>query len=108
MDIYQVVVNFNEGNKDYVSATIYHNDNFYKSLDDIAKPENVDDYNAKWCNGLVFHYGKLAHDLLPAGARIITLWKDLKICNGLRLSRRAFLFSLFYIFFKILTLIITY
>ena len=72
MNQYQVVVNFNENKEGYVSATIYHNDNFYKSLSDTTKPLNQDDYNARWCNGLVFHYGKLAHDLLPAGAKIIT------------------------------------
>lgn len=73
MDIYQVVVNFNEGTRDYVSATIYHNDNFYKSLVDIAKPENVDDYNTQWCNGLINCYKNIASGLLPNNALIVTI-----------------------------------
>jgi len=73
MDIYQVVVNFNENTKDYVSATLYHNNNFYRSLADIAKPENMDDYTTQWRNGLINHYKKMASTLLPNGALIITL-----------------------------------
>ena len=73
MDIYQVVVNFNENTKDYVSATLYHNNNFYRSLDDIAKPENVDDYTTQWRNGLINHYKSMASALLSNGALIVTL-----------------------------------
>lgn len=73
MDIYQVVVNFNENTKDYVSATLYHNNNFYKLLDDVAKPENVDDYTTQWRNGLINHYKSRASAVLPNGALIVTL-----------------------------------
>jgi len=76
MDIYQVVVNFNENTRDYVSATLYHNNNFYKLLDDIVKPENVEDYTVQWKNGLIDYYKNIAGSLLPDNALIVTLWKD--------------------------------
>lgn len=66
---YQLVVNFNEGVKDYASATLYINDNLYKKLEDIFKPE---DRHAQWYNKLVFKYSKIAQDILPQGARITT------------------------------------
>lgn len=69
MNTYQLVVDFNEGVKDYVSATLYINDNFYKKLEDVEKP---DDRTAQWYKSLVFHYGKLAKKLLPNGAKIVT------------------------------------
>ena len=71
MNVFEIIVNFNDGQKDYVSATVYHNDMYWGALEDIAKPENVHDYDMKWRNGLVYHYHGVLKNKLPHGANII-------------------------------------
>ena len=73
MDIYKIVVDFHDNQKDYVSATVYYNDMYWGVLDDIAKPENVHDYNMQWRNGLIHHYYNMLKNKLPNGATIISL-----------------------------------
>lgn len=73
MDIYKLYVNFNEGTRDYVGATLYHNDRKVVKLSDIAKPEDVKDYTIKWRNGLIAFYLDMVKKELPAGAKVVTI-----------------------------------
>lgn len=61
MNTYKLLVNFNEGSKDYVDAYVYDMmDNLVLSLSSISKPIELADYTFNWKNGLYPHYEMLA------------------------------------------------
>lgn len=65
--ISKLLVNFNEGTKDYVTATVYNMmDEETQKLPNIRKPENVSDYTTSWKQGLYTHYENVARECLQA------------------------------------------
>ena len=73
MNIFKIYVNFNEGTKDYVSATLYKNDVEINRLSDISKPESVSDYTDNWKNGLINHYYDQVKSTLSKNDLLVTI-----------------------------------
>lgn len=73
MNVFKLVVDFHEGKKDYVSAKLYHNDQYYRDMEDISKPEDAKYYDANWKNGLINHYLEIAKSDLPLGSVLVSL-----------------------------------
>lgn len=64
MNIFKLYINFQEGSKDYVTASVFRGDSLYMKLEDISKPYDINNYNTDWKNGLIKHYYNLAQEQL--------------------------------------------
>lgn len=75
MNTYKLLVDFNEGSKDYVNAYVYDmGGNLVLSLPSISKPVELADYTFNWKNGIYPHYEMLAKtELQNYGLRFIHL-----------------------------------
>lgn len=60
----KIFVELNEGTKDYVTGYLYKGDKLVKTLEDIRKPDNLEDYTSDWKNGL---YNEYKHRAILSG-----------------------------------------
>ena len=73
MNIFKLYVNFQEGSKDYVTASVFRDDILYKKLEDISKPYDINNYTTDWKNGLINHYYKLAQEQIGNDKILVTI-----------------------------------
>lgn len=70
--IYTILINLHEGTKDYVTANVHSlTTGSIKELKDIAKPDNVEDYNLQWIHGLANEYKIMAREFVPSDGFIV-------------------------------------